>query len=99
MSLSLITGAVQAKAHALKNKMEGKFILGDFHDLPEFMLADKSMYQLPHPSSTSYVHEMLKFCLDKEVSVIFPLHNEEIQQLNDAQQLFGEFDIEIKAVP
>jgi hypothetical protein len=88
----LITAATSADAQRLKNKLApAPVILGDYHDLPEFM----KMIRLPNPASASYVHEMLTLCLDKQIDKVYALTNEEIALLKRAEQLFNEYGIAI----
>ena len=52
---TLITGANSAEAHALKNNMSGgSVIMGDFEELPEFLVNSGKMIRLPNPISTRY---------------------------------------------
>ncbi|WP_345101742.1 hypothetical protein [Mucilaginibacter panaciglaebae] len=88
---------MSAKAHGLKNQLNnnnGHIILGDYHDLPQFMLSDK-LIKLPDPALASYAHQMLSLCLDNSISIIYVLDNKEAGQLTEARQLFAEYDIEI----
>ena len=82
-------------AYKFKNSLGTEnIILGDFADLPSTMLS-KTMIQLPNPASTSYAHEMLALCLDKEIDHIYALKTEEITHLTIAAQLFSEYGIAI----
>jgi hypothetical protein len=93
---TLITAATSAQAHQLKNKIGGdNILLGDYLDLPEMMLSSGKMIKLPNPASTSYAHQMLTLCLDKQINTVYALGDEEQKLLKEAGQLFGEFGIEI----
>jgi hypothetical protein len=86
----LITAAISAEAQKLKNKLvPAPVILGDYHDLPEFM----KMIRLPNPASASYVHEMLTLCLDKQIGTVYAMRDEEATLLREAEQLFNEYGI------
>jgi len=92
----LITSANSAAAHQLKNKLNiDNVILGDYLELPEFMVQSGKMLQLPNPRSNSYSHEILTLCLDKGITKLYPLRKEELALLREAQQLFTEYNIEI----
>lgn len=92
----LITAANSAEAHRLRNKLGlENIILGDYLDLPAFMIIAASIVILPNPSSTSYTHEMLSLCLDKHIHTIYALREQERIALNTASQLFKEYDIVI----
>ena len=92
----LITAASSIKAHQQKNALNSaNIILGDYFDLPSFMLASGVMIMLPDPKSVSYALELLTICLDKNISTIYLLRSEEIEHLNAAKQLFNEYGIEV----
>jgi hypothetical protein len=93
---TLITAAATAEAHKLKNKLKADhIILGDYLELPAFMLTSRNMVRLPHPDSPSYAHEMLTLCLDKQVEAVYALRAQEKNALNGAEQLFNEYGIKI----
>jgi hypothetical protein len=93
----LITGAALAKAHQAKNKLSGAtIILGDYMDLPKFMLSSGIMMSLPDPKSASYTHEMLTFCLDNSINAVHILRQPEMDNLVKALPLFEEYHIELK---
>ena len=92
----LITAANSVHAQQLKNKLDSaNIILGDYFDLPSFMLGTANMITLPNPESVSYAHEMLTVCLDKNITTIYLLRNKEIECLSVAKQLFNEYGIEL----
>ncbi|SHM95650.1 hypothetical protein [Mucilaginibacter sp. OK098] len=92
----LITAANSAEAHRLKNQLNTEnIILGDYLELPAFMLKSANMIRLPNPISLSYTHEMLTLCLDKEIKKVYALREEELTNLVKAEQLFGEYGIEV----
>jgi hypothetical protein len=91
---TLITAATSGEAQRLKNKLDaGAVILGDYLDVPEFMVKSGIMIRLPDPKSIAYAHEMLALCLDKEIRTIYPLREQEKIFLKEAGQLFQEYDI------
>jgi hypothetical protein len=88
----LITAATSAKAHKLKNRLSAdNIILGDYQDLPAFM----QIVKLPNPASMSYAHEMLTLCLDKGINRVYALGEGELTLLQEAKQLFAEYEIQI----
>ena len=93
----LITAANSARAHRLKSNLNTSgIILGDYQDLPAFMLKPGEMVHLPDPKSVTYTHEMLTLCLDNAINTIYVLTNEEAVPLLQAGQLFKEYGIEIQ---
>ena len=93
---TLITAANSAEAHKLKNKLNLKdVILGDYLELPAFMLASGNIIKLPNPNSIAYAHEMLTLCLDKDINSIYPLRDEEKGLLKESEQLLKEYGIKV----
>lgn len=93
---TLITSANSAEAHRLKNKLSSvDIILGDYLDLPAFMLSSANMIRLPNPASIAYAHEMLTLCLDKNIDTVYALRKEEQELLKESEQLFNEYNIRI----
>ncbi|RCH55098.1 hypothetical protein DJ568_07860 [Mucilaginibacter hurinus] len=96
MAFTLITAATTAEAHRLKSSMNpDEVILGDYLDLPEFMIKSGKMLRLPNPQSASYAHEMLTLCLDHDIKSLHPVREAEAEALVEAKQLFIEYGINI----
>ncbi|MBC7399558.1 MAG: hypothetical protein H7289_06410 [Mucilaginibacter sp.] len=93
----LITSALSAAAHRLKSKLNTvSVILGDYNDVPAFMLAQGKLIKLPNPKSFSYTHEMLALCLDNAIDTVYVLDNIEAELLMKSKQLFTEYNIDIQ---
>ena len=93
---TLITAANSAEAYKLKNALNAEnIILGDYLELPAFMLNSGNMIRLPNPKSIAYASEMLTLCLDKEIDTVYALREDEKELLNEAVQLFEEYGIGI----
>jgi len=93
---TLITAANSAEAYKLKNALSSEnIILGDYLELPAFMLNSGNMVRLPSPKSIAYASEILTLCLDKEIDKVYALREEEKMLLKEAQQLFEEYGIGI----
>jgi hypothetical protein len=93
---TLITAANSAQAYSLKSKLgSDNILLGDYFDLPDMMLRSGKMLELPDPQNSSYTHQMLALCLDKNVNNIYALRKAEADQLLNAKTLFSEYGIGI----
>jgi len=93
----LITSANSAQAHRLKNELNtDNVILGDYNELPAFMLEPGKMIVLPNPGSATYTHEMLTCCLDNSINVVYVLDKKETRFLLEARRLFSEYGIDIR---
>jgi hypothetical protein len=94
----LITAANSAPAYRLKNQLsEDNIIMGDYMDLPDFMLKPGKMVRLPDPKSVSYTHEMLTLCLDLGVEALYMLRPQEMELIKQSEILFNEYQIKIVA--
>jgi hypothetical protein len=90
----LITAATTATAHKLKSTLNNPdVILGDYLDLPAFMLNSKGLLKLPNPADDSYTHKMLTLCLDNGIETIYMLNQQEADVLLVSEQLFKEYNI------
>lgn len=93
---TLITAANSSIAYSLKNTLDPKHtILGDYLELPNILLQSGKVIQLPSPKNPAYTHQMLALCLDKDIDAIYPLREEEKLLLQNAAQLFYEYNIDI----
>ena len=92
----LITAANSAPAYRLKNQLsDNNIIMGDYMDLPDFMLKPGKMVRLPDPKSVSYTHEMLTLCLDLGVEALYLLRPQEMELIKQSEILFNEYQIKI----
>ncbi|MBD1366036.1 hypothetical protein IDJ77_19640 [Mucilaginibacter sp. ZT4R22] len=92
----LITTATSAQAYKLKNKLNNPdILLGDFSDLPDFMVKSMGLLKLPNPASVSYQHEMLTLCLDNGIDTVYVLTGQELELLRESALLFKEYNIDI----
>ena len=95
---TLITAANSSGAYSLKNTLTADHtLLGDYLELPELLIQSGKVLRLPNPQNAAYTHQMLALCLDKDIDTIYALRDEEKQLLLNAQQLFIEYNIIIKA--
>ena len=91
----LITAAATAHAYTVKALLEtnNDIILGDHADLPQFMLQSKKLLKTPNPAGNAFAHSMLSFCLDNQITKVYPLRRAELLPLAQARQLFAEYGI------
>jgi hypothetical protein len=83
----LITGANQSLAYQLAWYFKDQ----------EILFCDNKIHQnlIPSPSSNSFGHQFLNYCLDNQVEIVFPLRDEEIHTLSESLILFKEFEIDL----
>lgn len=93
---TLITAANTSSAYQLKNSLNSEdILLGDYLELPEFLVKSGKMLSLPDPQSSSYTHQILTLCLDKNIDTVYALRKPEIDLLFASKQLFNEYGIAI----
>lgn len=91
---TLITAASDSAAYRIARLLSNKSIyFGSEIPLPSFN--NLKFLQIPSAELSSYAHELLKICLDKNINEIFPLREMEVLELASAKILFKEFGINI----
>ena len=60
-------------------------------DMP--VMHGKRFLKIPAANFPSFSHEVLKICLDHQITEIYPLMQNEIKELSASRQLFEEFGI------
>lgn len=90
----LITAGLYPEAYRLQRiiNLEDVFF-ADETELP-YIPGIKS-FVLPHYHSISFIHEILKTCLDNDIYMIYPLKMGEIVELSGARLLFTEYNIKV----
>jgi len=88
----LITGGLSPEAYRLQRilKMQD-VVFADETELPLF--SNTKSVVLPAYTSSSFVHEMLKTCLDQDINRVYPLKWGEIIELSKARELFSEYGV------
>ncbi len=93
---TLITAANSAQAYSLQKTLnDAHILLGDYMELPELLIKSGKVLQLPNPQNIAYAHLMLAFCLEKNITAIYPLRDIEQQNLLSAELLFNEYGIQL----
>jgi hypothetical protein len=90
----LITSATDSAAFRLARilNIKNTFFAADV-DMPA--ISGKSFLKIPSADSPSFIHDVLKICLDNHIKEIYPLKQDEIVELSTSRQLFEEFDIKL----
>lgn len=90
----LITAATNSAAFQLARILNTEDIcFGSDMDIP--VLAGKRFLKIPSSNSSSFIHEVLKICLDHQIVEIYPLLPDEIVEFSKSRQLFEEFEIKL----
>lgn len=90
----LITAASFSIAYKLERLLNlSEVYFADQIKMPE--IPGKKFIQIPEASSAIFINEVLKLCLDNNITFIYPLKRSEIKELLNAAQLFKEYGINI----
>lgn len=88
----LITAGLSQEAYRLKRILNiNEVVFADESPLPQIP-GGKSLIIPPH-TSVSFVHEVLKACLDLHITKVYPLKFGEVIELSKARSLFLEYNI------
>lgn len=70
-------------------------LFGSAEDVPNILIDNGNFVRIPHANTPIFIHEVIKKCLDREISVVIPLGVEELYPLAKGRPLFSEYGIEI----
>lgn len=88
----LISCGLSPEAYRLQRILNTEdVVFADETELPFF--SNRLSLVLPAHTSSSFVHEMLKSCLDHQISHVYPLKWGEILELSKARDLFYEYGV------
>ena len=88
----LITAGLSPEAYRLQRILDIKdVVFADVSTIPK--IPNSRSIVLPPHTSSSFVHEMLKSCLDLGVTRVYPLNLGEVIELSKARTLFSEYNI------
>jgi len=88
----LITAGLSPQAYRLQRILHvSDVVFADNSQLPG--IPGISTLVIPTHDSASFVHEMLKACLDHKITKVYPLKLDEVMQLSRARALFSEYEV------
>ena len=88
----LITAGLSPEAYRLQRILDIKdVVFADVSTIPK--IPNSRSIVLPPHRSSSFVHEMLKSCLDLGITRVYPLNLGEVIELSKARTLFSEYNI------
>jgi len=70
-------------------------LFGSAEDVPDVLITQGKFLRIPPVNTPVFIHEVLKKCLDKEISAVIPLGIEELYPMAEARPLFSEYGIDI----
>jgi len=93
----LITHGIRPFAQRVARQLSGerRVVFGTADELPDVLLNSGKYISLPNASSSAFVHEMLKVCLDHPIATVIPLGKLELARLLEAKILFDEYGIQL----
>lgn len=93
----LITQGMQPFAQRVAKRLPAAYVplFGSAADVPQVLIDGGNFLRIPHPNAPAFVHEVLKRCLDREISVVIPLGIQELHPMAEARPLFSEYGIDV----
>lgn len=92
----LITGGNSATAFKLTKAFKNySILLADYGVVPDFSYENTQIKSMGVLQGDSVVHQLLSFCLDHEIDLLLPLHQNEIIELHKSINLFNEFNVQL----
>lgn len=70
-------------------------LFGSAEDVPDVLLNQGNFLQIPPVTKPTFMHELLKHCLDKGVAAVLPLGMEELHPLAEVRPLFAEYGVDV----
>lgn len=96
MEKHVITGATTAQAQRLAKNLEGQEVyLTDYNPIPQVLLKSGRFLQLSLNENNTYVHELLKVCLDVQASYLHIIRPQERDLIQGQEVLFEEYGIQV----
>lgn len=92
----IITSGTSAEAQVTARKYPDARIVFADYSVPEVLVKSGKYVQLPSINSASFIHVLLKICLDHHASVLILLSDEEKSLVEPQKLLFEEFNIQLK---
>jgi hypothetical protein len=94
MNNILITSGMSAFAQrAAELFPESNIFFADSNPIPSVFLNSQKYRAIPSPEKASFIHELLKLCLDLSILKLLPLSDEELIPLAKNRLLFEEYGI------
>lgn len=92
----LITQGTSATAQKrAKSYLTDHVFFADSLPVPKPLIDSGKFIQLPSVSASTFIHELLKACLDTNASVLLLLSESEIELVLPEKFLFEEYNIEV----
>ena len=92
----LITSGISAFAQrAAELFPENNIFFADSNPIPSVFLGTRKYLAIPSSEKASFIHELLKLCLDLSITKLLPLGCEELKPLAKNRLLFEEYGISV----
>lgn len=97
----LITQGMRPFAHRVAKKLSTACIplFGSAEEIPYVLINGGNFTTIPPANAPAFIHEVLKICLDREISAVIPLGAQELYPMAEARQLFSEYGVDIWVPP
>lgn len=97
MGSILITQGTRPFAQRVARQLPAgqRIVFGAADEMPEVLLQSGNYIRLPNARSSAFAHEMLKICLDRQLTKLIPLGKQELGRLMEAKVLFEEYGMQL----
>lgn len=96
MERVLITSGISAFSQRVAKLFPGEeLFFADSNPIPAPFIKSEKYIPIPSPEKASFVHEVLKVCLDLSITKLLPLKEDELMPLAKSSALFEEYGISI----
>lgn len=94
MTRTLITSGTSAFSQRVaKLFLDENLLFADSSPIPAPFINSGKYIPIPLPDKASFVHEVLKVCLDHSITKLLPLKEGELMPLAESSALFAEYGI------
>ncbi len=94
-TIIITQGTSAAAQKRAKEYSASNVFFADSVPVPKPLLSSGKFIQLPPVSAQTFIHELLKACLDKNANTLMLLSESEIEIVLPEKFLFEEYDIEV----
>lgn len=93
----LITQGMRPFAQRVAKRLPNTYnpLFASAEDVPYVLINGGNFLKIPDADTAAFIHEVLKRCLDREISTVIPLGIQELYPMAEARQLFSEYGIDV----
>lgn len=93
MNVLITQGTCPFAQRVAKLVPAARIVFAASDDISEVLLHTGKYVKIPRPSDPTFVHEVLRRCMDNAIELVIPLGMAELYPMAVARPLFAEYDI------